>query len=79
MSVKWIIFPSYFAYAVTLFPTKTGSANAFMGAFVFLIPSISSALGTLLKSTTQVPLTITYIGIAVVCLVLCYAIPVKKS
>lgn len=64
-----VIFPTYFAYAIALFPTKSGSANAFMGAFVFLIPSIVSAFGTLLKANTQIPLALAYLLIIVACLI----------
>ena len=69
-----IVFPTYFANSVSLFPTKTGSANALMGAAAFMIPSIISAFGTLLKSNTQLPLTAAYLVIVIVCLVLCFAI-----
>jgi hypothetical protein len=74
-----IIFPSYFANAVALFPNKTGSANAFMGAFVFMIPGISSAFGTLLKANTQLPLTLTYLVIVSLCLALGYLLRNRKA
>ncbi|TAK77231.1 MAG: Bcr/CflA family efflux MFS transporter, partial [Gammaproteobacteria bacterium] len=66
--VGGIIFPNYFARSMALFPKTTGSANALFGAFVFLIPSVSSGLGTLLKSTSAVPLTMTYVGLIGLCL-----------
>ena len=69
-----IVFPNYFSNALALFPTKTGSANALMGAAVFMIPSIISAFGTLLKSNTQLPLTMAYLAIVIICLVLCYVL-----
>lgn len=72
------IFPGYFSNAIALFPTKTGSANAFMGAFVFMIPSVVSAFGTLLKSNTQLPLAMAYLAIVLVCLVLCYVRVTKR-
>lgn len=65
-----ILFPNYFARAVSLYPEMTGSANALFGSFVFLISSASSVLGALLKSTTQVPLTVTVVILIALCLMI---------
>lgn len=57
MLLMWlggIVFPNYFARAIALFPTATGSANALFSAFVFLITGASSGLATFLKSTNQI-------------------------
>jgi Bcr/CflA subfamily drug resistance transporter len=67
-----IIFPNNFARAITLFPTMTGSANALFGGVLFIISSISSGLAALLKSSTQLPLTMAYIGLISTCLIIFY-------
>ena len=64
------VFPNYFARAIALFPEMTGSANALFGAFVFFIAGISSGFGTLLKSTRELPLIITYFGLIILCLII---------
>jgi Bcr/CflA subfamily drug resistance transporter len=74
-----IIFPAYFANSVALFPTKTGSANAFMGAFAFMIPSIISAGGTQLKDTNQLPLACAYLLIVMSCIAAYYFIHKAKA
>ena len=65
-----IIFPNYFAKNMALFPKVTGSANALFGSFIFIIAGISSAVGTLLKSSTDLPLICAYIIIIILCLIL---------
>jgi len=65
-----ILFPNYFARGVSLFPKTTGSANALFGAFIFLISGLSSALGTYLKSNSQLPLTLAYIGLISSCILI---------
>lgn len=67
-----IVFPSYFAKTVALFPHMAGKASALSGAFSVLIASIISALATLLRSNTQIPLALTYVGISIVCLLIFY-------
>ncbi|EKD72837.1 MAG: hypothetical protein ACD_45C00574G0001 [uncultured bacterium] len=67
-----IIFPNHFAFAISLFPKTTGGANALFGGFVFFITGLSSGLGTYLKATTELPLTLAYIGLIGLCLVLYY-------
>lgn len=74
-----IIFPNYFARNITLFPETTGSANALFGSFVFLIAGMSSALGTLLKSTSELPLNMAYIVLIVFCLVIYYVSPLSAK
>lgn len=64
-----IIYPSYFAQNVALFRHIPGYANGLMGAVIILIGSLGSTVGIFLKSHSQVPLTLAYVGIAVICLV----------
>jgi len=56
-----MIFPNNFARAVSLFPTMTGSANALFGGCLFLMTSMSSGLGALLKSTSNIPILGIYV------------------
>lgn len=67
-----IIFPNYFAANVALFPEAAGTANSLMGAFMTLLAGACSGLGTLLKSTTQIPLSLTYMAMIIICLGVCY-------
>lgn len=67
-----IVFPNNFAGALSLFPTISGSANALLGGFIFLIPALISGLGTLLKSNSIIPLSITYVGLIAICLMILY-------
>jgi Bcr/CflA subfamily drug resistance transporter len=64
-----ILFPNYFARGMAIFPKTSGSANALFGASVFIIAGINSSLATFLKSTTQLPLALAYVGLISVCLI----------
>jgi Bcr/CflA subfamily drug resistance transporter len=72
MWVGGTLFPNYFARGVALFPKFTGSANALFGAFIFLVSGCSSAIATLLKSSSQLPLAIAYLVIFILCLSIHY-------
>jgi MFS transporter, DHA1 family, multidrug resistance protein len=74
-----IIFPNNFARSIMLFPESTGSANALIGSFVFLIPGLVSGLGTFLKSNSAFPLAITYVGIIALCLLIYWVDLLKKE
>ena len=67
-----VLFPNYFIRSVSLFPETTGSANALFGAGLFLIPSLSSGVGALLKSNTELPLAVAYTSLALLCLIIYY-------
>lgn len=69
-----ILFPRYAARSISLFPETTGSANALFGAFVYMIAGAVSALGSFLKSTNQLPLSIAYLCIIIICLSMSYCI-----
>lgn len=74
-----IIFPNYFGRGMALFPNKTGSANAFMGGFIFVISGLSSSFGSLLKSNSSLPLMFSYMGITIICLFLLWGARLKNS
>ena len=67
-----MIFPNYFARNIEFFQHAAASANALMGAGIVLIVTLGSALGTLLKSHSQVPLTLAYMTIVLICLLSCF-------
>ncbi len=67
-----IVFPSYLGQAMALFPKSTGSANALLGAFLYVITGISSGMATFLKSTSTIPLVMTYVFILGLCLIIIY-------
>lgn len=75
--IVWLsgtLFPSYAARGLSLFPKTIGSANALFGAFVFMISGAGSALGSFLESTSQLPLSISYLGIVILCLIISHRI-----
>lgn len=77
-----ILFPNHFMRSVTMFPKTTGSSNALFGGFVFIISSLSSLFGTLLKSISPLPLIFAYIIIVVLCLIITYcpgALPTEEE
>lgn len=67
-----IVFPNYFARNVSWFPKNAATANALTGAFMTIIASGSSAVASILKSDSQVPLTIAYIIVIVICIIVYY-------
>lgn len=67
-----VIFPNNFARTIALNPKSTGSSNALHGGFLFLLTGAVTALGTLLKSTSILPLTIADIIIITLCLLIYY-------
>lgn len=67
-----IVFSTCFARSVSLFPKMTGSANALFSGFVFLMTGISSGAGTLLKSTSNIPLLTAYSVLTALCLLIYY-------
>ncbi len=73
-----IVFPNYFARNVFWFPKNAATANALSGAFMTLFAAISSAVGTLLKSNSQLPLTIAFILVIIICIVV-YSLTSKRD
>ncbi|OGO90632.1 MAG: hypothetical protein A3F10_06905 [Coxiella sp. RIFCSPHIGHO2_12_FULL_42_15] len=63
-----IVLTNNFSFALALFPHANGSANALFGAFVFLIPTGISLLGTLLKTSSALPMTFAFFIIVILCL-----------
>lgn len=74
-----IVFPNYFARNIAWFPKNAATANALTGAFMTVIASSSSAVGTLLKSNSQVPLTMAYIVVILICISVYYLTARKKT
>lgn len=67
-----VLFPCYFVHSLSLFPHISGSANALFGAAVFFISGLLSAGGSVLKSTTQLPLALAYLSLVSLCLLIFY-------
>jgi Bcr/CflA subfamily drug resistance transporter len=67
-----IVFPNYFAINIALFPESPATANSLTGAFMTLLAGVCSGLGALLESNTQIPLTLTYLTMVLICLFSCY-------
>lgn len=65
-----IVYPNLFASSVALFPNITGSANALFSGFVYLISGMSTGFATNLKSSSQIPLSLTYVALTGFCLLL---------
>ncbi len=63
-----LIFPNYFAQNIALYRHVAGYANGLMGGVVVFIAGLGGALGVILKSTTQIPLTAAFLGIIIFCL-----------
>ncbi|MBA2654958.1 MAG: multidrug effflux MFS transporter [Gammaproteobacteria bacterium] len=72
--VAGILFPNYFAHSLALFPKATGSANALFGSAIFVIAGVSSALATLLKSNSILPLTFAYLMLLALCFCIFFGI-----
>lgn len=68
------LFADLYSQNTALFPRISGTANALLSAFLVLIASGGSAFGTLLKSTSGLPLATSYVAITLVCLYLCYSL-----
>lgn len=54
------VFPDNFARVMELFPEASGSANALYSGCVFLLTALISTLGAVLKSSTLIPVMLTY-------------------
>lgn len=65
-----VVFPNNFVRSIARYPKSTGSANALFSGFLFFIVAVASALGTLLKSSSELPLAAAYVTIMILCLAL---------
>lgn len=68
--VTGLIFSHNFARGVSQFPRYSGTANAIFSAFTFFISGIASFVGSLLKTNSVLPLTISYLFIVLALLLL---------
>jgi MFS transporter, DHA1 family, multidrug resistance protein len=73
-----IIFPNYFARNIAWFPNNAAAANSLSGGFMTIIAGVSSGIGSLLKSNSQVPLTMAYVVIMVICICV-YVLTAEKK
>jgi DHA1 family bicyclomycin/chloramphenicol resistance-like MFS transporter len=63
--VGGVLFPDNYASAILKFPTYTASANALFGGLLFFFTGIVSFIGSLLKTTSSVPLAMAYLIIII--------------
>lgn len=67
-----IIFPNNFSNTLILFPTFTGSANAFFGSMIFFMAGLSGAVGTLLAASSPLPLATAYLVLILFSMMIAY-------
>lgn len=66
-----IIFPNCMGICISLFTDIAGTASAVMGFLFVIATSIVSALASLLKSTSALPIAATYCGLTLLSLLVC--------
>lgn len=71
-----LIFPNTMTKIMNLFPKLAGTANAIYGTLLSLGVFLMTLFATTLKTTSQIPMTITYIGLFLLCLL--FFIPMLK-
>ncbi|MDF3054269.1 MAG: bcr 1 [Gammaproteobacteria bacterium] len=67
-----IIFPNYYAKAMTLFPEMSASANALMGSSFVICAGLVTILVSVFKMATQIPLSLIYMGLVSICMSIYY-------
>ncbi len=65
-----LIFPNYLAQGISLFPQMGATANSLMGASMTFFSAVGTAIGSLLKSDSPVPLALAYLTITAACVIL---------
>lgn len=73
-----LVFPNLFAQNIAIFQHIPGYANGFMGASIVLIAGLGSGVGIMLKSHSQVPLTLAYVSITLTCLICSFLVKYKE-
>ncbi len=66
------VFSIYVAEGMTLFPEMAGSANAVLFTLIWIAFSIFTLIATLLKSTTLLPYSLTFLCVCLLCLLVYY-------
>ena len=62
------ILPNCMAIALGAFPKMAGSASAVIGCLLMVGTGVITAIASLLKTNTQIPLSITYLILVALCL-----------
>jgi DHA1 family bicyclomycin/chloramphenicol resistance-like MFS transporter len=65
-----LIFPNMLAKIMSLFPEQAGTANALYGAFMALGVFLMTVFASTLNTNSQIPMTLTYVGLFLICLLL---------
>jgi DHA1 family bicyclomycin/chloramphenicol resistance-like MFS transporter len=63
------IFPNAMSTAMSLFPKMAGAASAMTVLVFSAITAIASVIASFLLSTTQIPMGIAFIGLALICII----------
>ncbi len=66
------IFPNIMTMSVSLFPAIGGTTSAIFGSWVSAGVFVVTTLATFIKTQTQTPMALTYLGICFICLILFY-------
>ena len=73
-----LIFPNMAAKVVSLFPKQAGTVNAVYGVFVAGGVFLMTIFATILKTNTQIPMMLTYMGLFLLCVILFFVIYCKE-
>ncbi len=73
-----MIFPNALGINVSLFTQISGSSNAFMGSFFVLGSGLASAIASIFKSNSEIPLAIIYFSLALLCCLAYYGLIKNK-
>jgi MFS transporter, DHA1 family, multidrug resistance protein len=65
-----LIFPNIMAKIISLFPKQAGTASAVYGSFISLGVFLMTIFATMLKTSSQIPMAFTYVGLFLFCLAL---------
>ncbi len=69
-----LIFPNMLAEVIGLFPQLGGTSNAILGVFMAVGGFLFTATATVIPTTTQIPMALTYGTLALLCLILYFGV-----
>lgn len=69
-----ILFPNFMAKAMSLFRHRGGAASALMGALFVSGTGIISIFGSFLKTHSLIPISLSYLGLAIIILIIYYCL-----
>jgi len=72
------ILPNCMAIALGAFPKIAGTASAVIGCLLMIGTGIITALASLLKTNSQLPLSVTYLILVMLCFLVYFSMMVRK-